>query len=125
VNISWQSADTSDLRTLTGIQTLLGKTHGRFLPFLFDPKVPKLRKRPGILLEDSWGFSHGEILLIKASLDLWSGSGHAPLWDLLETWDDATWIRFIQCLCFLKGFQRELLQALNSDYVYAPHLSDL
>ena len=114
MNLTWQKGDAaSDLKVVTSIQILLGKKNERFLTFLFDPNMPKLRKRAGILVEDSWGFSHGEQLLIKASLDLWSGSGHAPLWDLIETWDDSNWIRFIQCLCYLKGIHSEVKQALS------------
>lgn len=108
--IKWQNASKHDLKLLEGISIL---TDGRkdLLEFLLDPAQPRLRKRPGLLRDDSWGFSHGEILVVHAALDLWSGAGHLNFWDCIETWDYDNWIRFFAAISVVKGI--DLKRALT------------
>ena len=101
MKINWPSANKQERKLLEGILIL---TDGRneLLEFLFDPKSPRLRKRAGILREDSWRFSNEDILLIHAALDLWSGSGHLEFWDCLETWDSKSWMQFMAAISTIK-----------------------
>lgn len=39
------------------------------------------------MLKQTAGLSSGEILLIKIALDIWSGSGHAYVWEIIEVLD--------------------------------------
>jgi hypothetical protein len=102
MKIKWLAANSREQTLLEGISLLLDG-RSELLEFLFDPSKPRLRKRAGILREDSWCFSHGEVLLIHAALDLWSGSGHLEFWDCLETWDDKNWILFVSAISVVKN----------------------
>ncbi len=97
MNFTWPNAKTEERKLLDAIVILLGNDP-RLLAFLLDPESPRLRKRAGILKEDSWKFSHGDQLLIHAALDLWSGSGHLQLWEMIEAWEGANWENFIRAI---------------------------
>jgi hypothetical protein len=99
--INWKNASVTECKLFESISILFAGNEV-LLKYVFDPNAPKLKRRPGILREDAWGFSHGEELLIHAALDLWSGSGHLAFWDCLETWDDQSWTCFIKAICDLK-----------------------
>lgn len=64
------------------------------LDYIFEPGGRRLRHRAGILKEDAWRFEEHEQLLIRVALDLWSGSGHVQIWELMEAWDQVAWHRF-------------------------------
>lgn len=66
----------------------------KLLDYIFEPGGRRLRDRAGILKEDAWSFEEHEQLLIRVALDLWSGSGHVQIWELMEAWDQANWQRF-------------------------------
>jgi hypothetical protein len=102
MSYQWQGASCDEILLYQCISLLLGYER-RLIDFVFDAKRPKIRKRAGILREDAHGFSDGEQLLIRAALDFWCGGGHLALWEMLETWDNATWARFTQAL---SEFQR-------------------
>lgn len=93
----WKNASPNDIRLYECISLLLGYDN-RLVEFVFDPERPRIRKRAGILREDAFFFSHGEQLLIRAALDFWSGGGHLALWEMLETWDSATWSQFMHAV---------------------------
>jgi hypothetical protein len=97
MSFNWKNASANEILLYQCISLLLGYDK-RLIEFVFDSERPKIRKRAGILREDSFFFSHGEQLLIRAALDFWSGSGQLALWEMLETWDGETWIRFIQAV---------------------------
>lgn len=101
MNIDWKDSSNDEKRLFDAISVLLG-SNPNLLQFLFDPIRSKIRKRPGLLRDDSWPFSHGEQLLIRASLDIWSGGGHLQFWEMLETWDSLTWINFFRAIAKLK-----------------------
>jgi len=98
----WRNATSDELRLLKIISILVDQDD-RLLSLLFEPTAPKLRKRAGILKEDTWKLSDGEALLVRAALDIWSGSGHVQLWELIETWDEDNWSRFIKAIQELKN----------------------
>lgn len=66
----------------------------KLFDYVFEPGGRRLRDRAGILKEEAWGFEEHEQLLIRVSLDLWSGSGHVQLWELFERWERSDWMRF-------------------------------
>lgn len=101
MNIHWKDAKDVEKKLFESISLLLGN-NSHLLQFLFDPTRPKIKKRPGLLRYDSWVLSHGEQLLVRAALDIWSGAGHLQLWEMLETWDTPTWTNFIKAVCQLK-----------------------
>jgi hypothetical protein len=90
VNIKWPGADERSLALLRAISILFGQNQD-LISFLFDPEKPRLRKRAGILRDDAWKFSEEDQLVIRVALDLWSGSGHVHLWELIESWDQPAW----------------------------------
>lgn len=58
----------------------------RTMDFLFDPdsSPPCLRELSGVLLDDSWELKSEQQILVRAALDIWSGSGNAFLWELIN-----------------------------------------
>lgn len=55
------------------------------IDFLFEPVSPPcLRECPEILLEDSWELKSEQQILVRAALDIWSGSGNVFLWELIN-----------------------------------------
>jgi len=93
--LSWKDASADELRLLEIISKLLDHNE-QLLGFIFEATQPKLRKRAGVLKEDSWKFNNDEALLVRVALDFWSGSGHVQLWELIETWHADDWRRFTQ-----------------------------
>lgn len=84
--MTWASANPGD-QSLREVIFRLFDSDERLVDFLFDAEMPRLRKRAGILKEDAWRFSDREQILIRAALDIWSGSGHVNLWELLDGLD--------------------------------------
>jgi hypothetical protein len=114
MRINWQNANKQE-RIL--FESILRLTDGRkeLLEFIFDPVKPRLRKRPGLLRDDCWHLSHGEILLVQGALDMWSGAGHLAFWECLETWDNSTWINFILAICKLKGIDLQEIESGHAE----------
>ena len=101
MKINWQNASNQEQKLFEGISILTD--HRRdLLEFLFDPKTPRLRKRAGIIREDSWLFSDGDRLIIQAALDFWSGAGHLALWECIEIWDNEEWTHFLAAVTVIK-----------------------
>jgi hypothetical protein len=71
VSIKWRGGDERSLLLYRAISILL-KENQALLEFLFDSEKPRLRKRAGILRDDSWKFSEEDQLFIRVALDLWS-----------------------------------------------------
>ncbi len=97
--IYWNQATPDERRLLKGISLVLGK-HPKLLLFVFDASTPRLRALPEILLEESATFSAIEDLLVRVALDLWSGSGNAHVWELIEYLDYEKLHYFIEGLRF-------------------------
>jgi hypothetical protein len=104
--LDWKDASADELMLLEMISKLLDDNE-QLLTFIFEPTLPKLRKRAGVLKEDSWKFSSGEALLIRVALDIWSGSGHVQLWELIEGWRPKDWRRFIPVIMELGEAAKE------------------
>jgi hypothetical protein len=48
-------------------------------------------------------FSHGETVLCDVALDLWDGTGHATIADVVATLDDANLCRVIEAIAMARG----------------------
>jgi hypothetical protein len=106
MSFKWKNASANEILLYQCISLLLDYDK-RLIEFVFDPERPKIRKRAGILREDAFFFSHGEQLLTRAALDFWSGSGQLALWEMLETWDSATWTRFVHAVAEYRRLELE------------------
>lgn len=83
--------------------TFLFNRDSNLLSYFFDPKNKgKIRKRAGILKDDALFFKEPDQLRIRSALDIWSGSGHTYLFELLEYWSRRDWIYFIEAIFKLK-----------------------
>jgi hypothetical protein len=102
MSIQWKRANEQELKLLRSIFLLVG-SEPKLLTFLFDPKAPRIRKRAGILRDEAWAFRADEQLQIRAALDIWCGAGHVQLWELIETWDAKSWVRFIRAIGELRN----------------------
>ncbi len=99
--INWPKANVVERRLLQAISNIFSESP-KLLDFLFDPEKPKLRAMPEVLLLEAEDFSAKEDLLIRVALDMWSGSGSAEVWELLEYLDNASLIRVAKALEFLR-----------------------
>lgn len=86
---------------ISSIGTLLGHQE-YFLYFIFSHKRPELRLSPTDLIDEMNGFSHGEQVLLRVALDMWSGSGEVHLWEILKVLDDKNFISFIRAIVYFR-----------------------
>jgi hypothetical protein len=84
------------------------------LEFLFNHKKPELRCEPDIFIEEIKYYSHSELIITKAALDLWNGSGNANIGELLNVLDYDNTLNFIHSLCNLSGINEDLIDVLDS-----------
>jgi hypothetical protein len=100
VSISWPHANRIDQRKLFSIKRLL-IDHPDLVKFIFHIKEPKLRLPVDEILLSTRGLSHGELLLVMLSLDIWNGSGETNIREMLDVWDQRSWSHFIASLGIL------------------------
>jgi hypothetical protein len=48
-------------------------------------------------------YSHGETVLCDVALDLWNGTGHATIADVVATLDDANFTRVVEAMAMIRG----------------------
>ncbi len=111
MSVSWKNVTEVEQRLLRGIRTLVGENDALLLQVL-NPRMPKLRARPGIIRDDCWHLNYWEELQVQAALDIWSGGGHLPLWACLESWDERRWAQFIAAICIVKCIDLKKVEAL-------------
>jgi len=99
--IQWENGSKTDLKVLRAV-SIVCRHHPYLLKFLFEPDRPRLRALPEELLKEAVGLSSGEDLLLRVSLDLWSGCGEARVWELIELLDDRNLLQVVQALLFLR-----------------------
>jgi hypothetical protein len=109
---SWKNACPSDLKLYEGICKVFAK-HMYLLEGFFEETQVRLSSTPEIMIERAAGYSHGEIVLIKVALDMWSGSGNVFVWQILETLDQQTFLSVIEGLKFVKHEQQTLFGPLG------------
>lgn len=86
----------------------------RTMDFLFDPHLfPRLRARPEIILYDSWEFSQEKQLLVRAALDIWNGSGHVFLWELLSSLSPQNFSQIIAALIECRELEQSTLKQME------------
>lgn len=95
--IDWKTATRIDQRIFKVVARALD-AHPYLMEFIFDPVEPKLRCLPEELLNESGYMSAGEDLLVRVALDLWSGSGNAHIWELVEILDDTNFTNVLWAL---------------------------
>lgn len=83
---TWENARNSELRQFQAIVRVFSQ-HPYLLNGFFETKRARLTRTPEKILRFAKGFSDGELVLIRVALDIWSGSGNAKVWQLLEILD--------------------------------------
>mgnify|MGYP003393781428 CR=1 FL=1 len=105
---SWKNACASDLKTYEGICRVFSN-HEYLLDGFFEKAQARLSSTPELMIERTASYSHGEVVLIKVALDIWSGSGNVFVWQILETLDRETFANVIDGLVFVKHDQQTLI----------------
>ena len=86
IDIKWKHQWLWEQELLEAMKVLFAK-HPDLFRFVFDLKNPALRFTPEKLIENSYGLSSVERLLVRIALDIWNGSGSVELCDLLDHLD--------------------------------------
>ncbi|MGE3759869.1 MAG: hypothetical protein AB7H97_19035 [Pseudobdellovibrionaceae bacterium] len=102
----WQSATKADHR-LWFVIKIIFRNHPELLDFLFEKDEPRIRLEPLELRKQALCFSSGEELLVRVALDVWSGSGNAKIWQLIETLDCDNLSNVLEALSFLNCRERD------------------
>ena len=109
MSIYWIDASPGDQLLLKSIILLL-KSRPDFKKLIFHDTHAKLRHSPKKILSSFAGMSHGEVVLIKLALDLWSGERGANLHEVIKILDAENWSNFLEAL---KMFTEPRSNALN------------
>ena len=104
---SWQNASSSELVFGQAVARVF-RNHPNLLDFLFEPERPRLRCAPEDMLRQIRGLSSSEQILIRIALDIWSGSGNAKLWQIMETLDDGNFANVLDALAFARFGSRAI-----------------
>jgi hypothetical protein len=83
--------------------SLVFHNHPELLEFFFEKDQPRIRFVAEDMRREAAGFSDGQQILIRVALDMWSGSGNAKIWQVLEGLDDANFSNCLRALGFLRG----------------------
>lgn len=97
---TWEFARASECLRGEAISLVL-LDYGHIMDFLFHPFEARLRSTPVEILRLSKSFSPGERLLIRVALDIWSGSGGATVYELLEMLNEEALANTLNGLRFL------------------------
>ncbi len=76
--------------------------HTYLKDFFFEEGMRKIRFRPDEMRWRIQGFSHSEQVLVRVGLDMWSGSGDAKIWEILEVLDDNNFHATLSGLAIIK-----------------------
>ncbi len=87
-------------RMVIAIETILKHTYLK--DFFFEEGMKKIRFRPDEMRSRIQGFSCSEQVLIRVGLDMWSGSGDAKIWEILEVLDDRNFHATLSGLVMIK-----------------------
>jgi hypothetical protein len=99
--LNWKTCSTEE-RRLADIIHLIFKPYPELEQFLFNAKTPNLNEPPEFLLAQIGAFSSGEQVLIRVVLDLWSGEGDTPLFDIIHRLDDRNFTHVMAALLYLR-----------------------
>ena len=106
----WSSS--SDTQVFNSIRMLL-KDAPYLLDYLFHPYRAKLNAAPKVIIKDAASFSHGEQLLIKAAIDLWSYDGKASLGEVITSLDYNNMLNLLNALCYARDINEDLIDLLD------------
>ena len=98
---AWVKARDSERRCYEAIARVFGG-HPHLLKSFFEEQSAMLMQSPEQMLKKSEGFVDSEIVLIKVALDIWSGSGDAIVWQVLEVLDGDNFRNVIHGLMMVK-----------------------
>ena len=105
---NWKNSRASERRSYEGIRRVFSN-HEHLLKGFFEETQARLSLSPDIMIEQTTGYSDGEIVLIKVALDIWSGSGNVFVWQILETLDKQTFMHVVNGLSFVKHDHQTLI----------------
>lgn len=98
---TWQGATQSD-REIYIVIKMIFHSHPKLLDFFFDKVHARLRYEPMKMLKALGALSGGEQILVRIAMDVWSGSGNAKLWRILEILDDQSLSNTLNALKILR-----------------------
>lgn len=104
--LNWQGAGRHE-RRMQEVLNLIFQNHPQLLGFLFEGEHARLRGVPEELLVEACAFSTGERILVRVALDLWSGTGHVHLWDMVERLDDENYHHVLAGLRHLRPIEED------------------
>lgn len=93
----WSRASRAERRLFLLIEQIFSN-HPQLLEFFFDKSQPRIRFEPLDMIKEAGCFSSGEQVLIRVALDMWSCSGNAKVWQLLETLDHENFSNVLKAL---------------------------
>jgi len=99
---NWQNPRASEIRSFEAIERVFS-SHEYLLGGFFEENRARTSLAPDEMLRRTAQYSGGEVLLIKVALDIWSGSGDALVWELLETLDQQTFLNVVAGLTHIRG----------------------
>lgn len=99
---SWLNASENDFKTFESISTVF-LHHKHLLDYFFEKKKPRIRLNSKKMIEIAQEqFTDEEIVLTKVALDIWSGSGRAYIWEIIEALDKHDFINVLNGLIIAK-----------------------
>ncbi len=98
---SWVEPGEHEVRLYEAISKVF-LNHQYLLRGFFEERQPRISLAPEEMIQQSAGFSDGEIVLIKIALDIWSGSGNACVWELLEVLDKGNFLNVLKGMLMIK-----------------------
>lgn len=111
-NYFWLNNTTSKIRRMNDINEMFDYK-GEYYNILFSHKSQNLKtSSKQIINKASEILPHEKFLLIRAALDIWSGSGNLSFSAALKSWDSEYWIKFLKALISFLEIQDRLIKKL-------------
>ena len=109
---TWVKARDSERLYYEAIARVFGN-HPHLLKGFFEEQTARLSHAPDEILHLSQGFADSEIVLVKVALDIWSGSGNAIVWQVLEVLDGNNFRNVIHGLMMVKQEYQTYMGSLS------------
>lgn len=98
---NWQDCSPEEIRISDTIHLLLS-VYPKLEAWLFQPHQPRLNAPAAKILARIGKFSTEVQILIRVTLDLWSGEGHTQLNQILNKLDTRNLINVLAAILYLK-----------------------
>lgn len=95
------SMNNAERRSVEAILMVFSE-HQYLADFFFEESKEKIRFRPDEMKWRAQDLSSSEQVLVRIALDIWSGSGDAKVWELLEVLDKQNFISALRGLSIIK-----------------------